>query len=112
MGWVEGHRPPDHGEGGGERTQTTIWEIGSVTQAERKTFDHATPKPVGLFEIPIVKHLNRGEVCFEPFSGSGPQIIAAEQLERKCYGIELEPKYCDVIVQRWENFTGGKAKRG
>jgi DNA modification methylase len=100
MGWVEGHQPPDYGLGNGERTQTTVWEIGSVTNAERKEFNHATPKPVALFAIPIVKHLKPGELCYEPFAGSGPQFIAAEQLGRRCAGLELEPRFCDVIATR------------
>jgi len=111
MGWVEGHRPPDYGRGQGERDQTTVWEIDGVSQADRKEYNHSTPKPVGLFTIPITKHLKRGEICYEPFAGSGPQFIAAEQLGRKCYGIEIEPKYCDVTVARWEKLTGRKAKR-
>ena len=109
MGWVKGHQPPDYGEGNGERTQTTVWEIGSVTQAERKEFNHSSPKPVGLFEIPIVKHLMRGEICYEPFSGSAPQIIAAEMHGRRCFACELEPRYVDVAVARWEKFTSRKA---
>ena len=109
MGWVKGNQPPDYGEGSGERTQTTVWEVNSVTQAERKEFDHSTPKPVSIFSIPIVKHLKRGEICFEPFSGSAPQIIAAEQLVRRCFALEISPTYCDVAVTRWENFTGKKA---
>jgi DNA modification methylase len=111
MGWVDGHQPPDYGLGNGERTQTTIWEIDSVTHAERKEFDHSTPKPVGLFTGPIVKHLKRGEIAYEPFVGSGPQYIAAEQHQRRCFGIEIEPRFCDVAVTRWENFTGRKATR-
>jgi DNA modification methylase len=110
MGWVKGNQPPDYGEGKGERTQTTVWEVGTVTQAERKEFNHATPKPVKLFEIPIVKHTKKGDIVYEPFSGSGPQVIAAEQLGRKCYGMEISPAYCDVIVKRWETLTGKKAK--
>lgn len=110
MGWVKGSQPPDYGLGNGERTQTTVWEIGSVTQAERREFNHSTPKPVMLFAIPIVKHLKEGEVCYEPFAGSSPQIIAAEQLHRRCIAIEIEPRYCDVAVERWQNLTGQKAK--
>lgn len=109
MGWVKGNQPPDYGEGNGERTQTTVWEVGTVTQAERREFNHATPKPVALFAIPIIKHTIKGEICYEPFSGSGPQFIAAEQLGRKCYGMEISPQYCDVIVKRWENLTGKQA---
>jgi len=52
-----------------------------------------------------------GESVYDPFLGSGTTLIAAEQLGRKCYGIEISPAYCDVIVQRWENLTGNKAER-
>jgi len=100
MGWVKGHQPPDYGEGNGERTQTTVWDVGGITQAERREFNHATPKPVALFRIPIVKHLNDGEIAYEPFAGSGPQFVAAELTRRICYGIEIEPKYVAVILQR------------
>lgn len=110
FGWVEGNQPPDYGRGNGERDQTTIWEIAGVTQAERKEFNHSTPKPVALFEIPIVKHLKSGEICYEPFAGSGPQIIAAEKLGRRCYAVEIEPRYVDVAVRRWQNFTKKQAK--
>jgi len=111
MGWVRGQQPPDYGLGAGERTQTTVWEIASVTREDRKEFNHATPKPVGLFAIPLVKHLRNGEIAYEPFAGSGPQFIAAEQLERTCYGIEIDPRYVDVVIERWQNLTGGKATR-
>jgi len=111
MGWVKGHRPPDYGEGNGERTQTTVWEIAGVPVGERRQYEHATTKPVGLFTIPIIKHLKPGEACYDPFCGSGPQIIAAEQLGRRCYAMEIEPRYVDVAVRRWEQFTGKKAKR-
>lgn len=100
MGWVKGHQPPDYGEGAGERTQTTIWEIGSVTHAERKEFNHSTPKPTGLFTIPIIKHLKVGEIAYEPFAGSGPQFVAAQNLNRRCCGIEISPAYCAVILER------------
>lgn len=106
MGWVEGHQPPDYGLGNGERTQTTVWEIDSVTQAERKEFNHSTPKPVGLFTQPLVKHLKSGEIAFDSFAGSGPQFIAAQQLDRCCFGLEVEPRFCQVIIDRWEQFTG------
>jgi DNA modification methylase len=109
MGWVKGQQPPDYGLGNGERTQTTVWEIGTVSQADRKEFNHSTPKPVGLFTIPIVKHLKPGEICYEPFAGSGPQFIAAEQLGRRCFGMELSPQFVDVIVTRWQRLTGKKA---
>jgi DNA modification methylase len=106
MGWVKGHQPPDYAE----RNQTTVWEIASVASKERKEFNHSTPKPVQLFAIPIKKHLGVDEICYEPFAGSGPQFIAAEQLSRRCFGMEIGPKYCDIIIARWEKLTGKKAE--
>ena len=106
MGWVKGNEPPDYGAGSGERNQTTIWEIDNVNRDDRKEFNHSSPKPVGLFEIPIVKHLKPGEIAFDPFAGSGPQFIAAEKLGRRCFGLEIDPRYCDVIKNRWEQATG------
>ena len=105
MGWVEGHQPQNLSD----RTETTVWEVGSVTHAERKEFNHSTPKPVELFRRPILKHLRQGEIAYEPFAGSGPQFIAAELTGRRCFGLELEPAYCDVIVSRWEKLSGNQA---
>ena len=50
-------------------------------------------------------------VIYEPFTGSGSQFIAAERLGRRCYGLELEPKYCQLTIDRWEAFTGKKAQK-
>ena len=55
------------------------------------------------------EHLRRGELVYDPFLGSGTTLAAAELNERVCYGIELDPKYVDVIVQRWQTLTGKKA---
>jgi DNA modification methylase len=60
---------------------------------------------------PIVNNSNRGESVYEPFSGSGTTIIAAEMHGRRCFAMELEPRYVDVAVARWEKFTGRKAVR-
>jgi DNA modification methylase len=72
---------------------------------------HPTAKPIGLWSEFVTNHTEPGNLIYEPFSGSGTTIIAAEQLGRKCYGMEISPAYCDVIVHRWENFTGKKAER-
>jgi len=72
---------------------------------------HPTAKPVALYAKLVQYHSKKSDLIYEPFGGSGTTLIAAEQLNRKCYAIEIEPKYCDVIVERWENLTGGKAKR-
>lgn len=68
-------------------------------------------KPVAIISNFIELTTSNGDFVLEPFSGSGTTMIAAEKLNRICYGIEIEPKYVDVAVERWENFTGKKAKR-
>ena len=60
---------------------------------------------------PIDVSTEKGELIVDPFLGSGTTLIAAEQLGRKCYGMEISPAYCDVIVKRWETLTGKKATR-
>jgi len=70
---------------------------------------HSCPKPVALYAKLIESFTERNQSIYEPFCGSGTTLIAAEQLGRKCYGMEISPNYCDVIVKRWENLTGKKA---
>ena len=72
-------------------------------------YDHPTQKPVELTRRPILNHTKRGELVYEPFLGSGTTLAAAELTERVCYGMELDPKYVDVIVQRWQTLTGKRA---
>jgi DNA modification methylase len=64
---------------------------------------------VELMRRPILNHLRRGELVYEPFLGSGTTLAAAELTERVCYGIELDPKYVDVVIQRWQQLTGKEA---
>jgi DNA modification methylase len=71
--------------------------------------DHPTQKPVALYEAPITNHLRRGEVVYDPFLGSGTALIAAERLGRRCYAVEIDPRYAQVAIERWEQFTGQKA---
>jgi len=68
---------------------------------------HPTQKPVELVANALCNH--KAELVYDPFLGSGTTLIAAEQLGRKCYGMEISPAYCDVIVNRWEKLTGKKA---
>ena len=89
----------------GDRSQTTLWEI--PTNAANDS-GHGTQKPAECMARPIRNH--SGDV-YDPFLGSGTTLIAAEQLGRACYGMEISPAYCDVIVQRWENLTGQTAER-
>ena len=73
--------------------------------------NHPTEKPVPLMEILIANSTNENDIVLEPFCGAGTTLIAAEQLGRICYGIELDPHYCDVIIARWEKLTGNKATK-
>ena len=68
-------------------------------------------KPVQLVARAIANSSLSGKLVIDPFLGSGTTLIAAEQTGRVCYGMEIEPKYVDVIVKRWEQFTGKKAER-
>jgi DNA modification methylase len=76
------------------------------------TGDDPTQKPVELFLKPIEFHTRPGDIVYEPFSGSGTQLIAAERTGRLCYAMEMEPRYVQVAVARWEAFSGQKAVRG
>ena len=93
-----------------EHKDVTVWEVDGVQLADRRLFKHSTPKPVELFRRPILKHLRPWDIAYEPFAGSGPQFVAAELTGRRCFGLELEPAHCDVIVKRWEKLTGKKAQ--
>lgn len=83
-----------------------VWHIQRQTGRNK---DHATAKPVELLEKPIKHATKQDDVVIDLFGGSGSTLIACEKLQRKCYMMELDPKYCDVIVKRWEDFTGEKA---
>lgn len=71
---------------------------------------HPTMKPVRLIGRLIANSSKKGQIVLDPFGGSGTTIVASEQLNRKCYMMELDPKYVDVIIDRWETYTGQKAK--
>lgn len=72
---------------------------------------HPTQKPVGLIGMILEDFTKEGQTVIDPFCGSGSILMACEQLNRICYGMEYEPHYCDVIIARWEQFTGKKAKK-
>lgn len=88
---------------------TDVWEYDRVTGEERQ--GHATPKPVKMMERVMKSSLPKGELCIEPFGGSGSTLMGAEKTNRKCYMMELDPKYIDVIIKRWEQYTGKKAEK-
>jgi DNA modification methylase len=97
----------------GDRKQSTIWEIQGMHAIGRteEREAHPTQKPVECMARPIRNHGGPEDDVYDPFLGSGTTLIAAEQLGRRCYGIEIEPGYCDVIIQRWETLTSRKAER-
>ena len=89
---------------------TDVWRFPTTSNAEREeTGGHATPKPIALCARAIHASSKEGELVLDVFGGSGSTMIAAEQLHRKCNMVELDPHYCDVIITRWENYTGRKA---
>ena len=73
-------------------------------------FGHPCSKPINFWTWLMERTSEKSQLIYDPFSGSGTTHIAAEKTNRKCYGMELDPKYCDVIVKRWEDFTGKKAE--
>ncbi len=92
---------------------STVWDSPSpkfiMGGSDEQKYDHPTQKPVELMRRPILNHTRRGELVYEPFLGSGTTLAAAEVTERICYGIELDPEYVDVVIQRWQGLSGEQA---
>lgn len=95
------------GHWAGDRKQTTLWQITNKDQDAETV--HGTQKPVECMRRPILNNSSPGQAIYEPFMGSGTTLIAAETTARVCLGIELNPAYVDVAVQRWQQFTGQNA---
>ena len=96
---------------GAKITGKRIGSVWNVPKDNPNDYVHATQKPVKLSTIAIENTTNKNGVVLDIFGGSGSTLIACEQLNRKCYCMELDPKYCDVIIRRWESFTGRKAEK-
>jgi DNA modification methylase len=107
MGWRKGSQPAHDSD----HEFNSVWEIDWEGKARIVGNSHPTQKPVEIFARPMRKPTKRGDTVFEPFSGSGSQLIAAEKEGRRCRAIELEPTFVDVAVARWETFTSKKAER-
>lgn len=88
-----------------DRKQSDVWDFERPTKSE----EHPTMKPVPLVAKAIMNSSKKGNNVLDLFGGSGTTLIACEQTERRCFMSELDPHYCDVIIQRWENLTGEKA---
>ena len=91
-----------------DRSQTTLWNIPA---REDSGHGHGTQKPVECMKRPIENNSSPGQAVYDPFVGSGTTIIAAEMTGRTCHALEIDPAYCDVAVERWQNFTGKSATR-
>ena len=89
------------------RTLTNVWDF----KRPKKSELHPTMKPLELCENALNHSSQKNDIILDLFLGSGSTLIAAEKLNRKCYGMELDEKYCDVIIERWEQFTGKKAEK-
>ena len=89
-----------------DRKQTTVIDFNKPS----RNGEHPTMKPVGLFDYQIKNNTKGGDIVLDLFGGSGTTIVACEQNKRIGYSMELDPKYCDVIIQRWENLTGKQAE--
>ena len=95
-----------------ETYMTEVWNFETATAEEREhTGGHATPKPIALCSRSIKSSSRENETILDVFGGSGSTLIACEQLNRKCFMMELDPHYCDVIIARWEKLTGNQAKK-
>jgi DNA modification methylase len=97
----------------GDRTQTTVWEIPNNNpfgnRQREQSWGHGTQKPVECMRRPIVNHSRPGQLVYDPFLGAGTSLIAAEMTGRLCFGLEVSPAYVDVILRRWQAFTGRTA---
>jgi DNA modification methylase len=90
----------------GGRNQSTVWQVQRQTDHQ-----HPTCKPTELWETPMRNHLRPGEICLDLFAGSGTAVIAAERTGATAYVVELDPRYCDLILSRWEQFAQQEALR-
>ena len=100
FGWIRGEKPKTFRAEVGKRAgefPSTIWAIPSSAV---ETDAHPTSKPCKLFALPMEMHTERGDICYEPFSGSGSQLVAAQQLGRRCYAIEKSPPFVAVALER------------
>jgi DNA modification methylase len=99
----------------GSRDQSTVWRAPSPKMimggSEEQKQDHPAQKPVLLYETPLRNHLKAGEACYDPFIGSGTCLVAAETLGRRCYAMEIDPRYVQVTIERWQALTGQTATR-
>jgi DNA modification methylase len=99
----------------GDRKQSTVWQIANLNPfggaRDEEATGHGAQKPVELMRRPILNNSQRGEAVYDPFLGSGTTLMAAESTGRVCLGLEIDPGYTDLIVRRWQQFSGKRATR-
>jgi DNA modification methylase len=100
-GWKKG--APHHAVA--DRTESNVWEYPRPATSE----GHPTMKPLALVGRAMQNSTKPNAIVLDLFLGSGSSVVAAEQTGRRCFGIEIEPGYCDLVIKRWENLTGEKA---
>jgi DNA modification methylase len=93
----------------GARDQTTLWQIAMVGVEDDAETVHGTQKPLECMRRPILNNSAPGEAVYDPFLGSGTTLIAAELTGRACVAMEIDPRYCDVVIERWQRLTGSAA---
>jgi len=98
MGWKQGHKPAHDGDN--SHTITSVWECDWEGKGRIIGNNHPTQKPVELFARPMRKHTRPGDICYEPFAGSGSQFCGAEITRRLCYGLEISPAFVAVCLER------------
>jgi DNA modification methylase len=93
----------------GGRSQSTVWDVPKITLSQDDQTEHPTQKPIALYERPIINHTAKGDAVYDAFGGSGTLVMACEKLERRALVMELDPRFVDLIVRRWQTSTGKKA---
>ena len=96
----------------GDRTQSTLWQVANLNPfggSEETATGHGTQKPLDLMRRPMLNNSARGAIIYDPFLGSGTTLIAAETTDRNCYGLDIDPRYVDVVIRRWQQNTGKSA---
>lgn len=123
LGWKKGSKPPHYanhaystvwvlsaeGRQVDVNEKSDVWAIDFDGKARNVGNEHPTQKPLEIFARPMRMHTRAGDFVFEPFSGSGSQLVAAEKLGRRCRAIELSPIFVDVAIRRWQVATGSQA---
>jgi DNA modification methylase len=104
FGWIKGKKP----ERVADDYPRTVWQMATTSFGDKP--DHPTPKPLEVWQIPMLQHTRPGDLCYEPFSGSGSQIVAAENLGRQCRAIEIAPPYVAVALDRYLTAFGIRAE--